>query len=90
MSEALNINTGIQQVFVFKGENKGTSKKTGNDFHIVTLHDPTTLDNVDFFLRPGSNVSTTGIQFKDEVIATFGMEVVYGKLQPVLRALHSV
>lgn len=88
MSVAVGVGQ-LQQVFVFKGENKGTSKKSGNEFHIVTLHDPETLDNVDFFLRPGSQVSTVGINFKEEVIATFGMEVVYGKLQPVLKALHS-
>jgi hypothetical protein len=80
----------LQEIFVFKGENKGTSKKSNKDFHIVTLHDPKTLENVDFFLRPGSEVSTDGINFRDEVIATFGMEVIFGKLQPVLRALHSV
>ena len=89
MGAVMNANS-LQQKFIFKSENRGTSKKSGNNFHIVTLHDPETLENVDFFLRPGTSVSTDGIYFKNEVIATFGMEVLYGKIQPVLKALHSV
>jgi len=57
---------------------------------MIELHDPSTLENVSFFIREGSSVSTTGINFKDRVLASFGMEVVYGKLQPALHQLKKL
>lgn len=87
MSQALN--TGMQKIMIFKNRNSGTSKKTGNSYDIVTLHDPDTLENIDCFIR-NHEVLTDGIDFKDEVIATFGMDIIFGKPQMVLTAIHSI
>jgi hypothetical protein len=84
------IGTVAAQEFIFKGESRGTSKKSGQAYHMIELHDPSTLENVSFFIREGSSVSTTGINFKDRVLASFGMEVVYGKLQPALHQLKKL
>lgn len=73
--------------FVFKKDETGTSKKSGGSFRVVELHDPTTLENTPFFIREGQNVSTVGIQFKDKVVASFGMDIIYGKAQLVLQSL---
>jgi uncharacterized protein YqjF (DUF2071 family) len=72
---------------VFKSENQGTSKKNGRDYHMIELHDPVSLDNINLFIRPENPVSTNGIQFKDKVTAYFGMEFIFGKPQMVLQSL---
>lgn len=77
----------IKQEFLFKSEMSGTSKKTGNSYHSIELHDPNSLENMSFFLEPGNSLNTTGILFRDKVIAEFAMEFKFGKLQPVLKNL---
>lgn len=81
--------TTVKQM-VFKEETKGTSKKSGKDFHMLVLHDPETLENISFFLREDSSVTAEGIKFKEKVNATFTMEFEYGRLQPVLQSLTKV
>lgn len=90
MSAGTVIPSTLVKQMQFKGENQGKSKKSGNDYHIITLHDPVTLDNIDFFIREGSTVSTHGIQFKDKVQASFGMDFVYGRPQMVLLELKKI
>ncbi|MDO3682095.1 hypothetical protein [Paenibacillus ehimensis] len=77
----------ITQEFLFKGEMSGTSKKSGNPYRSIELHDPNSLENMSFFLDPGNSVNTTGIQFRDKVFAEFAMEFRFGKLQPILKNL---
>lgn len=75
----------LTKEMIFKKDENGTSKKTGNSFRVVELHDPATLDNISLFIREGTFVDTTGIQFKDKVHASFGMDFVFGKPQMVLK-----
>lgn len=86
----MSMNGATVKQMVFKEENKGTSKKSGNPFHMIVLHDPETLENISFFLRDGSRVSAEGLKFKDKVNATFTMEFEFGRLQPVLQSLAKV
>lgn len=75
---------------IFKEETQGVSKKSGNPYHMLVLHDPENLENISFFLREGSKVSAEGLKFKDKVNATFTMEFEFGRLQPVLQSLTKV
>lgn len=72
------------KTMLFKEFNAGTSKKSGNEFRMVVLHDPLSLDNISFFLDADSPVSVQGLQLRDKVVASFGMEFRFGRLQPVL------
>jgi len=69
---------------LFKEYTQGTSRKSGNDYRMVVLHDPVSLDNISFFLDNDSPVSVAGLQLRDKVTASFGMEFRFGRLQPVL------
>lgn len=80
----------MTQDFLFKDDNAGISKKSGKAYRILTLHDPKTLDNVDFFLDGDCTISTEGFQIKDKVKAAFTMELRFGKLQPVIVQLTKV
>lgn len=83
-------NNVIKQEFLFKGEMSGTSKKSGRPYHQVELHDPNTLENMSFFLEQNSSVNTTGILFRDKVVAEFSMEFRFGNLQPVLQKIQKI
>lgn len=76
-----------QKEMLFKSFTEGTGRKTGKPYRMVELHDPVSLDNVQFFLDDSSTVSVDGLQLRDKVIATFGMDVRYGRVQPVLQSL---
>ena len=79
----------MQKEMIFKSENEGTSKKPPyRNFRVIELHDPITLDNVSFFQRDGYIIPTEGLKFKDRVIASVGMDIVYGKLQSILVGLR--
>lgn len=80
----------MQQDFLFKDDNAGTSKKTGRPYRILQLHDQATLDNVDFFLDEDSTISTEGFKLKDKVKASFTMQLRFGKLTPVIVQLQKV
>lgn len=84
------MNNVVRQRFLFKGSMAGTSKKSGRPYSQVELHDPNSLENMAFFLDPDSTVNTTGIQFRDPVMAEFSMEFRFGKLQPVLQKIQKV
>ena len=86
----MSMNGGTVKQMLFKEENKGISKKSGNAFHMLVLHDPDTLENISFFLREDSKLDTKNILFKDKVNATFTMEFEFGRLQPVLQSLAKV
>lgn len=76
--------TTFVQDFLFKGDESGISKKNGNEWRRLTLHDPATLDNLDFFLDESSEVTTAGLKLKDKVQATMTMALRFGRLQPVV------
>jgi hypothetical protein len=84
------MSTTIKQEFVFKQDRSGKSKKSGNDYRQIELHDPSTLDNVSFFIDVNSNVNTTGLNFKDRVVAEFTMQLRFGQLQPILESLKKI
>ena len=54
---------------------------------MIQLHDPSTLENMNFFLQADSNVSTNGINFRDKVRASFSMQFQFGELKPVLQSI---
>lgn len=87
MSTVQNIMT---QDFLFKEDQQGTSKKTGKPFRILTLHDPVTLDNAEFFLDEESPISTNGFKLRDKVRASFTMQMRWGKLTTVITALEKL
>lgn len=78
----------LTKEFIFKSDHTGKSKKSGQDFRVIELHDPVTLDNTRFFIRDGQNVSTSGINFGMKVIAAFGMDIVYGRTELVLQSIR--
>lgn len=80
-------NANTQQM-VFKSYKEDTSKKSGKPYRMVELHDPQSLDNVSFFLDAESPITVEGLQLHDKVTATFGMEVRFGRIQPVLQGLR--
>lgn len=86
---ATNVNV-IQQEFLFKQVMTGTGKKSGKPFTMVELHDPATLENMNFFLQPDSKVSTFGINFRDKVLAAFTMQFQFGELKPVLQSIVKI
>lgn len=74
--------------FIFKSDHTGTSKKSGQPYRVIELHDPVSLDNTRFFIRDGQNVSTSGINFGMKVVASFGMDIVYGKTELALQSIR--
>lgn len=67
----------MEQEMVFKSYHEGESRNN-NKWRKVTLHDPTTLDNADFFLKDEVSLDKNQFKFKDKVIARVGMEVYNG------------
>lgn len=78
----------MQKEFIFKSDHTGVSRKNNRDFRVVELHDPVTLENTRFFIRDGQHVSTSGINFKDKVIALFEMDIMFGKPDVVLQSIR--
>jgi len=74
----------ITQDFLYKEAVKGTSKRNGNDYHMIVLHDEKTLDNVTFFVGDDTSIDTTPFKLKDSVTASFEMAIRGGKMVPVL------
>lgn len=81
------MSTGNVKEMLFKEEVKGVSKKTGEPYRMVVLHDPATLENISFFLNDDSNISVTGLKFKDKVKAVFELGFQYGRPQMQLNSL---
>lgn len=75
------------KVMLFKSYKEDISKKSGNPYRMVELHDPESLDNVSFFLDADSPISVEGLKLRDKVEVMFGMDVRYGRIQPVLQSL---
>lgn len=71
---------------LFKQDRTGTSKK-GNPYRIITLHDPETLENIEFFVEVDSPISTTGLKLKDKVKASFELGFQFGRPQMQLFGL---
>lgn len=69
----------MEKRYLFKNEFSGTSKKTGNAFRTVELHDPVTLENTTFFHDVNVPLDTTGLRFKDPVIVVHGVQNYQGK-----------
>lgn len=63
----------MEQAMVFKKDFTGVTKNGGRPFRTIELHDPLTLENTTFFLNENlmDNIDTSGIKFKDKVVATF-------------------
>jgi len=80
----------IRKQFIFKQEVSGTSKRSNRPYRMIELHDEATLDNTKFFLREDSKVDTTGLKFKDRVMASFSAEMVHGRLEFVLDSLERI
>jgi hypothetical protein len=49
-----------------------------------------TLDNVDFFLPPTTDIKTDHLKLKDQVEVEIGFDVVYGRMQLVLQSINKV
>lgn len=86
MSEQMNVGATVKQM-LFKEFQEGISKKSGNPYRMVVLHDPKSLDNISFFLEENSSINVNGLQLRDKVEAIFSMEFRYGRLQPVLQSI---
>lgn len=84
------MDTAIKKEFVFKQAVEGTSKRSNKPYRMVELHDPKTLENTKFFLREGSTVNTTGLNFRDRVLATFSADITFGRLEFVLESLEKI
>lgn len=82
------MDAAIKKEMIFKQAVEGTSKRSNKPYRMVELHDEKTLENTKFFLREGSTVNTSGLQFKDRVIATFTAEMMFGRMEFVLDALE--
>lgn len=80
-------NAGLTKELLFKGTRKGESRKTGNPYHMISLHDPSSLENTDFFIPDNVEINTDGLKLKDRVIATFTLEFVNGRSQLALLAI---
>lgn len=87
-AEAAVNGIAMEKPFVFKKDDTGKSKKTGRDFRVIELHDPNTLENTSFFVRDHQTINTAGIQFKDKVIASFTMDIMYGRAELVITAIR--
>lgn len=79
--------SGNVKQMLFKEEVTGTSKKTGEPYRMIVLHDPETLDNISFFIDQDSKISVTGLKLKDKVNANFEIGFKYGKPQMLLNSL---
>lgn len=81
-------NAFLTQDMIFKRDATIPNKKDqSRPFRVIELLDPNTLDVVSLFVRDGAVINTTGIQFHDTVVASFGMEFLYGKPQMVLKGI---
>jgi len=76
----------LEKEMIFKKDESGKGK-SGRPFRVVELHDPQSLENVPCFIQEGTFVDTTGIMFKDRVTASFGMDIVFGRPQMVLKSI---
>lgn len=85
-AETSAVGTTVKDM-LFKEYSEGISKKNGNPYRMVVLHDPVSLDNVSFFIEEHSSISVAGFKLKDKVKAAFSMEFKYGRLQPVLQSI---
>lgn len=88
MSAEAAVGIAMEKPFVFKKDDTGKSKKTGRDFRVIELHDPNTLENTSFFVRDHVNISTHGLQFKDKVIASFQMDIMFGRAELVIMSIR--
>lgn len=84
------MDTVIRKEFIFKQAVEGTSKRSNKPYRMVELHDPKTLENTKFFLREDSKVNTSGLNFRDRVVATFSADTTFGRLEFVLESLEKV
>lgn len=73
---------------LFKQDFTGISKKSGNQYRRITLHDPATLENMDSFVNDDVRIDTEGYKLRDKVVATFAMDYRYGRMEPVLVGLR--
>jgi len=70
----------MEQRYLFKSDFTGTSKKAPfNQFRIIVLHDPVTLENTEFFHDVNIPLDTTGLKLKDPVIVTHSIRNFQGK-----------
>lgn len=77
----------MTQKLVFKDSFSGTAKQTGRPFSKITLHDPSTLENSDFFLQPGVTIDTKGFKLGDPVLAEYGPVNRNGRMELTLVSL---
>lgn len=76
----------MEQQFLFKSSFTGTKKNSTEQFTIIELHDPLTLENITFF-PPVNSINTNGMVLKTPVKATLQMSVFNGKPTMVLNSL---
>lgn len=79
----------MQKKFIFKSRRQGTSRND-NQYHMIELHDPKSLENTTFFVQEGVTIDSTIFTFKDEVMADLDMEIRNGKPEFVLIGLSKV
>jgi hypothetical protein len=87
----MDMSNVITEEHLFLKDFTGKSKKPPfNDFRLIELHDPETLENVSYFLPSDSTIPKGIFQLKQKVQATFGKQVMFGEAKLVLKSLNIV
>lgn len=75
--------------YIVKQAAEGTSKKSGNKYRMVELHDPTTLENTVYYLRDNQqHIDLKPLSFKQEVLVTHGIETFNGQAKLTIESIQ--
>lgn len=78
----------MEQKYQYRELFEGKAKKTGKPFTVLKLHNPDTLEPVEFFLQDSDQVDCTGLKRKDVVIVTLRQDVFQGRVQLAVAAIR--
>lgn len=68
----------MNKSYIFKEGNAGTSKQN-KPFNMVELHDPETLENTKFFVKPEISLDSSKFNRHDKVTAHLAMGIYNGR-----------
>lgn len=80
----------MPKLYKFKEDTGWKSGKNNKPYRIITVHDPETLENMQFFINAGQDIDTSELTFKDDCQIVTGITVIGGRAIPTLEMVQKI